>query len=163
MEIMPSQMPTPDFQKPREKDKENSLVLKIMAAWIPMLGLFICQFVSVSVDKKLKQNPLPKKFKPLPKMGKILDENATPEEKNAACARHLQLKLIDRDYTKAALVNTLLSIALVIYAMAKKIIPVGIAAFGIVGFSISAAAFSVALFFNNRASKRYQKMLTNPY
>lgn len=127
-----------------EVDEENSTLLKI-ASCIPGIGLVINKIESSSLNKKLEQLSLPKKLRPHPMMGNILNENATREEIKTACERALQLGTIQKDYTKTALINNILTIALAVYALAINIIPFFIGAFIIGGFSLTAAIFTFCL------------------
>jgi hypothetical protein len=142
-------------QEKRANDPENSTLLKT-AACIPVLGILICTMQSASLEKKIKKLSLPKDLRPHPILGNILDENATSVEKKAACLRAVQLKSINRDYTKAALVNNILTIALVVYALAINVIPLVVAGILIGAFSLAAALFTFALY-SDRSIKRYEK------
>lgn len=147
-----------DSQEKKEPDQENSTLIKI-AACIPVLGLVICKTQSNSLEGKLKKLPLPQQLRPHPILGKIMDENATPEEKKAACQRAIQLKSIDRDYTKAALINNLLTITLTVCAVALNVIPFVFAGILVAGFSITSAVFVVVLY-NDRSIERFKEYAT---
>ncbi len=137
-------------------DPENSTLRKI-AACIPGVGLIINEINSRSLHEKLRELPLPRNLKH-PRMGKILDENASPEEIETVCKRAIQLKSINRDYIKAALVNSILTIALAVYALSINVIPFVVGAISIVGFSLAAAAFTFGLYTDD-STKRYEKIL----
>jgi hypothetical protein len=142
--------------KNRENDQENSTLLKI-AACIPVLGLVINKIESQSIEEKLRKLALPRRLRPNSIMGNILSENASLKEIKTACKRAIQLELIARDYTKAALVNSLVTIALAIYALAINIIPFIIGTILIGGFSLIAAVFTFVLY-TERSIKRYQEI-----
>lgn len=146
---------TPTNQENRINDRENSTLLKI-AACIPVIGLIINQIESKSLEEKLRALPLPKRLRPDPTLGNILNENASPEEIKAVCKRAIQLKSIERDYTKAALVNSLLTIALAVYALAMNVIPFFVGAILIGGFSLTTAVFAFVLY-TDHSIKRYKK------
>lgn len=134
-----------DLQAQRVKDSENSILLKIASACIPGIGLMINQIQCRGIERKYKALALPKKFRPHPLFGNILDKNASSEEKKAACARAVQLKTIDRDYTKAALANNILTIALIAFAVAMNVLPFFAGAIMIGGFTFTAAVFIYVL------------------
>ncbi len=147
-----------DFQKNREKDRENSTLLKI-AACIPFIGLFINRIASRSIDQKLKNLPLPRKFRnPELMTGATLDENATLGEKKAACQKAIELISVQKGYNKAALVNSILTIALVIYALAISVIPIVIAGILIGAFSLTAVIFIYGVC-SDRSIKRYEEAI----
>ncbi len=73
--------------------------------------------------------------------GATLDKNATLEQKKAACERAMQLMSVQEEYNKAALVNSILTITLVVYALAMSVIPIIIAGILIGAFSLTAATF----------------------
>ncbi len=152
----PHRLEYQNLQKKREQDQENSTLFKI-AACIPVLGLVICQIQTTSLNKKLKELPLPETLRPHPMLGNILDKNASPEEIKTACERAAQLKSINRDYTKAALVNNILTIALSVYALAINVIPFAIGAILIGGFSVTTAIITFVLYIDD-SIKRYEKI-----
>jgi hypothetical protein len=147
---------TPTNQENRINDRENSILLKI-AACIPVIGLFINQMESKSLEEKLKALPLPKRLRPDPILGNILNENATPEEIKTVCKRAIQLESIERDYTKAALVNSLLTIALAVSALAMNVIPFFVGVIFIGEFSLTTAIFAFVLY-SDHSIKRYEKV-----
>lgn len=140
----------------RISDQENSTLLKI-AACIPVMGLIINQLESKSLNKKLENTALPVQLRNDPTLGKILDQNAAPEDIKAACKRAIQLKSIQRDYNKAALVNNLLTLVLVVYGLAMNIIPFFVGAILIGGFSLTTSVFAFVLY-SDDSIKRYEKV-----
>jgi hypothetical protein len=123
-----------------EQDQENSTLRKI-AACIPILGLIVCQTQVQSINGKLEKLALPKSVRPHSILGNLLDKNATAEEIKVACERAVQLENIERDYTKASLVNNVLTVALAVYALATHVIPFAVGAIFIGGFSLTSATF----------------------
>jgi len=129
---------TPDCQRQGSTDSENSTLLKV-AACMPVLGFFIAQVQLQSLKEKFKKNPLHIWAKPMG--GNILKENATQEEINAAYGRAIQLNYIEMDYHKATVVSCVLTNALLIYALAIKVIPLVFAVFAVFGIFV----FSVVM------------------
>ena len=99
----------------------------------------------MSIDEKLRKIPFPRTLRPHPMMGKILDDNASTEERETARERTLQLLSIKLDYVEANLVNSILTVALAVYLLAINVIPFVIGAILIAGFSLTAAVIVYAL------------------
>jgi hypothetical protein len=148
----------PDSLGRRELDRENSTLFKTIAACIPVLGLFIAQIELDSLEEKLKKLPLPEVLRPHPTLGNIMGENASPAEIKAACERAIQLKSISRDYTKAILINSILTIALTVCAVAYNVIPFFVGAGLIGGYSITTVTHTFALYIEDRSIKRYKEI-----
>lgn len=148
---------TPNQEK-RIRDRENSTLIKI-AACIPFIGLFVNQIESKSLQEKFKALPLPKSLRPHPILGNVLDENVSPEIIKVVCTRAVELKSIERDYTKAALVNNLITVALAVSALAMNVISFIIGAILIGGFSLTTAVLAFVLC-TDHSIKRYEKEIT---
>ena len=67
------------------------------------------------------------------------------------------MKYIERDYTKAALVNSLLTIALAVSAIAMNVISFFVGAILMGGFSLTTAGFAFVLY-TDHSIKRYEKV-----
>jgi hypothetical protein len=140
-----------------KKEREDSTLLKITAC-IPMIGLITCMVQTDSLKKKLHELPLPKAIRPHPVMGKILDENASQELKEALCQRAAKLESINRDYTKATLVNYTLTIALVVYALAINVIPFILVGLVVGVLCLATAVTAIDLYLSHSQVRLYEEM-----
>lgn len=154
--ILPLSAP-PASQERRVSDSENSTLLKI-AACIPLIGPFVCQFQSLSINRKLKKLPLPEKLRPDPMFGKIMDKDASPAEKKTACERAAQLHSMAKDYNNTALVCSILSVALGVYALAINVIPFVVGAIFIGGNSLLAVMFVIIHYVVAPSDNYYEEM-----
>lgn len=146
----------PNSQDVKIRDPENSTLRKV-ATCLPILGLIVGQVQTNSLKRKLKNLALPSDVRPDPKLGQVLAENASAEQKKVAYERAVQLMTIDRDYSKAYIVNSLLTIALVISAIAINVLSLGHGVAIICASSLMIRTFALAFHSEDRLMHQYEK------